>query len=228
MADAPELQALAPDLWHAEHHVWSGLHLRMRMTVVRRAGGALWLHSPVPIDEALADRLAALGRVSDIVAPNRFHHRFAAAAKRRYPAATLWGAPGLDRKRKDIPFDVLLSEPSPWRELEAVFLSGAPLWNEHVFFHAASRTLICTDLLFNIRDEPSAVTRLLVYRAFGMYRRFGTNRLWRWKTRDRAALAASLDRVVAWDVRRVVMAHGDPVDVAGSAALGEALLDLRR
>ena len=226
MTDTPTLDMLAPDLWHAERHEWSGLHLRMRMTVVRRAGGALWLHSPIAIDDALADKLAALGQVRDIVAPNRFHHRFAAAAKQRFPYARLWAAPGLPRRRKAIPFDVILSEPSPWPELESVFVAGAPMWSEHVFFHVASRTLICTDLLFNIRDEPSAVTRLF-YRSLGVWQRFGTNRLWRWKTKDRGALGASIDRMVAWDVRRVVMAHGDPIDVVGSAELAGALLALR-
>lgn len=226
MAETSALHMLAPDLWHVERHEHSGLHLRMGMTVVRRAGGALWLHSPIAIDDALADKLAELGEVRDIVAPNRHHHRFAAAAKRRYPTATLWAAPGLPRKRKAIPFDVVLSEQSAWSELEAVFLSGAPLWNEHVFFHVASRTLICTDLLFNIRDEPSAVTRVF-YRWLGVWQRFGTNRVWRWMAKDRVALGASFDRIVAWDVRRVVMAHGDPIDIAGSTELANALLALR-
>ena len=113
-----------------------------------------------------------------------------------------------------------------WPELESVFLSGAPLWNEHVFFHVASRTLICTDLLFNIRDEPSAVTRVF-YRWLGVWQRFGTNRVWRWMAKDRVALGASFDRIAAWDVRRVVMAHGDPIDVADSAELARALLALR-
>ena len=226
MAHTSALEMLAPNLWHAERHEHAGLHIRMRMTVVRRAGGALWLHSPIAIDDALADKLTALGDVRDIVAPNRGHHRFAAAAKRRFPQATLWAAPGLPRKRKKIPFDVVLSEPSVWPELESVFLAGAPMWSEHVFFHAASRTLICTDLLFNIRDEPSAVTRVF-YRWLGVWQRFGTNWIWRWQTKDRAALGASLDRVVAWDVRRVVMAHGDPIDIAGSAELASALLALR-
>jgi hypothetical protein len=226
MAETSALRMLAPDLWHVERHERSGLHLRMAMTVVRRAGGALWLHSPIAIDDALADKLTALGEVRDIVAPNRHHHRFAAAAKQRYQQARLWAAPGLPSKRKAIPFDVVLSEPSPWSELESVFLSGAPLWNEHVFFHVASRTLICTDLLFNIRDEPSAVTRVF-YRWLGVWQRFGTNRVWRWMAKDRVELGASFDRVLAWDVRRVVMAHGDPIDIAGSAELASALLALR-
>jgi hypothetical protein len=212
---SPTLRALAPDLWEAELHLQEGLHLRMRMTVVRRADGALWLHSPIQIDAPLAAELAALGEVRDILASNRFHRRFAAAAKERYPAAKLWAAPGLAQMRPKIPFDATLSAEIDWGgDLQTLFLAGAPAWSEHVFFHVPTRTLICTDLLFNIREESHRLTRFS-YRVFGMWRRFGPNRLWRWLARDREALAASLERVLAWDVRRAVMAHGDPVELDG-------------
>jgi hypothetical protein len=224
--DSPILRALGPELWEAELHLQEGLHLRMRMTIVRRAGGGLWLHSPIAIDAPLAEKLAALGEVRDILAPNRFHRRFAAAAKERYPGAKLWAAPGLAQKKPDIPFDATLSEQTDWGpELQSVFLAGAPAWSEHVFFHLPSQTLICTDLLFNIRTERSAPTRFF-YRLFGMWKRFGPNRLWRWLAKDRAALAASIERVLAWDTRRVVMAHGDPVELEGPTPLRAALAPL--
>jgi hypothetical protein len=223
---SPILRALGPDLWEAELHLQEGLHQRMRMTIVRRAGGGLWLHSPIAIDAPLADQLAALGEVRDILAPNRFHRRFAAAAKKRYPGAKLWAAPGLAQKKPEIPFDATLSEEIDWgTELQTVFLAGAPAWSEHVYFHLPSRTLICTDLVFNIRDESSTPTRFF-YRLFGMWKRFGPNRLWRWLAKDRAALAASLERMLAWDIRRVVMAHGDPVGLDGPAQLRVALARL--
>jgi hypothetical protein len=202
------------------------MHLRMRMTVVRRANGALWLCSPIRIDTALAGELAALGEVRDILAPNRFHRRFAAAAKERYPGAKLWAAPGLAQKKPQIPFDATLSEDADWgSELQSLFLAGAPSWSEHVFFHVPSRTLICTDLLFNIRDESHRLTRGF-YRLFGMWQRFGPNRLWRWLAKDRRVLAASIERMLAWDIRRVVMAHGDPVEIDNPATLRASLAPL--
>ena len=106
MNERAPLRPLAPGLWEVERIVLgAGMRARVRMVVVALAGGGLWLHSPVAIDDALADALASLGEVREIVAPNRFHHLFAAAAKARYPAATLWGAPGLARKRPAIAFD---------------------------------------------------------------------------------------------------------------------------
>jgi hypothetical protein len=39
---------------------------------------------------------------------------------------------------------------------------------------------------------------------------------------DRAALSASFDRVLHWDVRRVLMAHGDPIEIEGRERLAAA------
>lgn len=210
MTVAPALRSLAPDLWDVERHFHRGLHIRVRMVVVRLAGGGLWLHSPVPIDDALARELADLGPVEHIVAPSCFHHEFARPAKQRYPGATLWAAPGLADKRRDVAFDRTLADDlEVWRpELAALHLRGAPRINEFVFHHAPSRTLICTDVLHNIQHEQARVTRWL-YRALGVYRRFGQSRFYRWLTRDHAAMDAAIDRVLAWDVGQVVVAHGD-------------------
>lgn len=213
MTVASPLRSLASDLWEVERHFHRGLHIRVRMVVVRLAGGGLWLHSPVPIHDALAHELAALGPVQHIVAPNCYHHMFAGAARQRYPAATLWAAPGLADKRRDVAFDRTLAEDDDvWRPtLAAVHLRGAPTINEFVFHHAPSRTLICTDVLHNIQHEHARVTRWL-YRALGVYRHFGQSRFYRWLTRDHAAMDDALDRVLAWEIGRVVMAHGDVLE----------------
>jgi hypothetical protein len=62
----------------------------------------------------------------------------------------------------DLRFDgVLGSEPSglPWAsDLDTLVLTSVPRFSETVFFHRASRTLICADLFFNIRTEQSCMS----------------------------------------------------------------------
>jgi hypothetical protein len=184
------------------------------MTVIRLPSGGLWLHSPVPIDDDLARQLANLGPVEHIVAPNCFHHLHAAAAKARYPVAKLWAAPGLPEKRKDIHFDAILSEKNPeWSgTVESVFIPGMPKFNEFVFFHRPSRSLICSDFVFNIQEEPSDVTRVF-WRLFGVWRKLGQNRFWRWNVKNPSATRDAVEKVLAWDFERIVMAHGDVVEI---------------
>lgn len=128
------------------------------MTVVR-LDDSLWLHSPVPFDQSIRDQLDSLGPVRFIVAPNRFHHLYVAASAKAFAAARVYCAPGLDRKRKDLRFDAVLDDAAPpeWAgQIDQLIFRAFPPLNEVIFFHRASRTLVMTDLLFNIRESSSA------------------------------------------------------------------------
>ena len=201
-----------------------GLHVQLRMTVVRLPDGGLWLYSPVPVDDALAEQIECLGAVRHLVAPSRGHHLFAAEAKARWPAATLWVSPGLAAAQPDLSADATLSDhESAWAaELEPLRLRAIPAIDEVVFLHVATRTVICCDLVINVHDEPSWLTRHF-YRALGVWRRPGPTRYWRWKTKDPQAARDAYDRIVGWQPRRVIMAHGDIVDRDAARWLAAAL-----
>jgi len=199
-----------------------GLHVRLRMTIVQLSGGGLWLYSPVPVDDGLAEQLASLGPVHHVVAPSRAHNLFAADAKHHWPNATLWISPGLSGA--ELPADEILTddrEPWPGR-LEPLRLAAVPVIDEVVFLHVSTRTLICCDLVINVHDEPNWMARML-YRALGVWRKPGPARYWRWKTKDREAAQASYERIVGWKPRRIVMAHGDIVEDDATAWLARAL-----
>ena len=127
----PLLDVVANNVWaYSVPHSFMGLHVGARMTVVKLSAGGLLLHSPVPVDEPLAQELAALGEVTHIVCPNLFHHVFAADVKQRYPQAVLHGPAKLASKRKDLSLDAVLSEtPHPdWGDdFELVFIEGSML-----------------------------------------------------------------------------------------------------
>jgi hypothetical protein len=216
-----DLREIEPGLWDMEQvRGMGGVNQRLRMTVVRLAGGGLWLYSPIEIDDSHAAQLAAVGPVEQIVAPNRYHHLFAAAAKKRYPAARLWAVPGLPERRPAIPFDGTLGGEPPWSsELETIVLTSVRRFNEAVFFHRASGTVVCADLLFNIRREDGFATRLL-YRALGVYGKPAQSWFFRLSI-DRTTARAQLDAILAWDFRRICMAHGDVLDENAKAVLAD-------
>lgn len=222
------VRELAPGLWDVQQaRAAAGVRQRFRMTIVRLVGGGLWLYSPVEIDDGLAAQIAALGDVAHIVAPNCYHHLFAGGAKRRYPGAMLWGVPGLPEKRRDLPFDGVLSAQGPWREeLDALVLTSVPKFNEALFFHRASRTLICADLVFNIRSDDSFAARL-VYRMLRVYGRPAQSWYFR-KSIQRAAFAPQLETVLAWDIERICMSHGDVLTGNAYAVLADVVRPFRR
>ena len=218
------MRELAPDLWVAERpQRFYGLEVGTRMTVIRLADGSLLLHSPVSLDPALRKELDALGPVRFAVAPNRVHHLHAGEVASVYPEARLWIAPGLERKRPDLVFEGVLGDeaPAPWRgQVDQIFFRGRPYENEVVFHHRASRTLILCDLAFHFRAGTHSVTRLLM-QLIRSYDRFGPSRLDPLLIRDRKQARQSLERILAWDFDRIVVAHGDVLERGGRQALRE-------
>jgi hypothetical protein len=216
------LRALAPDLWVADRpQKFYGLPVGTRMTVIRLADGSLLLHSPVELDAGLRRELDAIGRVRYAVAPNRVHHLYAGRVAESYPDARLWVGPGVERKRPDLVYVAVLGDEAPaeWRgQVDQVYFAGRPYENEVTFFHRASRTLILCDLAFNLREGTAFVTRWLM-RSIRSYGHFGPSTLDPWLIKDRAAARASLERILAWDFDRVIVAHGDVLETGGHEQL---------
>lgn len=220
------LEPLAENLWSLDgRHVklMPGAYLPLRATVVRLSDGGLWVHSPVKMEADDWAEIDALGPVRHLVAPNNLHHLYLGPWKARYPEARLVGARGLRKKRPDLSFDATLDEDVRWPGLEQVFIEGAPAWGETVFFHAETRTLICTDLFFNVRPSNSRgfLTPLLL-RLVGAWSRPMQSRLIRSVTKDPARAGASVARVLEWPFERAVMAHGAVVDEDARAVVRSA------
>ena len=167
--------------------------------------------------------LDALGPVRAVVAPSLVHHFFVGDYAAAYPSARLYAAPGLEQKRADVTFAAVLDDepPAAWSgQLEQCVFRGAPIMNEVVFCHPPTRTLLLTDLCFNVvrpfRGRARLFTRLVGARGFGPHR------IVRLGIRDRAAARASLERILGWDFDRVVVTHGDVLETGGRAALQAA------
>ena len=218
------LRQLGENLWVAERpQSFYGLVVGTRMTVIRLDDGSLLLHSPVSLDAGLQQELDALGPVRYVVAPNRVHHLYAGKVAQPYPGARLWIAPGLERKRPDLVHEAILDDEAPaeWRgQVDQTFFRGRPYENEVVFLHRKSGTLILCDLAFNFRAGTHPVTRWLM-QLIRSYDRFGPSKLDPLLIRDRALARKSLERILAWDFDRVVVAHGDVLERGGREALRE-------
>ena len=111
-------------------------------------------------------------------------------------------------------------------ELEQAFFRGRPYENEVAFFHPATRTLILCDLAFNFGPRDAWPTRVLMslLRSYG---KLGPSKLDPLLIRDRAAARASLDRILAWDFDRVIVAHGDVQESGGYALMRDGYAWLR-
>ncbi len=221
------LREVVPDqVWVKEHPVrLAGGQFLTRMTVLRLNDG-LCVHSPVEIDAATRSAIEGLGDVRAIIAPSTFHHFFVASAQQAFPAARTYGIKGLETKRKDLHFDELLGdEPAAlWAGQMDQVVIGNRIMREVEFLHRASRTLIVTDLVENFRDETPGTNAILRtwMRLFGMWGRPRPAPELRLFTRDKKSARIALDRLLAWDFDRAIIAHGELLDGDPKKAIREA------
>jgi len=216
------LRAVSDGLWVIDHPFkMMGIAIGTRTTLIRLANGGLFMHSPGPLDAELIESIDEIGPVHAIVAPNDFHHLFVEENMNAWPEASVFLAPGLKEKRPDLTRAEILGQTAPaaWSdEIEQVWMRGAPKVNEIVFFHRKSRTLILTDLAFNVVEPGPFLVRLFM-RINGASGRLASSRLMKGMYRDRAAARAGAEAILAWDFDRLVLCHGDIVETGAKARL---------
>ena len=136
----------------------------------------LLVHSPVYLDDELRGFLKQLGEVRHVISPNYEHVKYASQWAESYPSACIWGCPGLSSREPDcrwtgeIPYgarppgfsssrkevdgidrkmwDFKIVQPLHI-DTEVNPFTGRPFFNEVVFFHEPSKSLLFTDFYWN-------------------------------------------------------------------------------
>lgn len=213
------LKPVADDIWIVDGPppVGGGCRFPTRATVVRLTDGGLWVQSPTRLTQGLQAELAALGPVAHLVAPNPFHIAHLADWATAYPEATIWAAPGtLARAAKS---GAVLPEARDlqgrraetcWaREMDQIIPRGHRWFQEAVFHHKASGTLIMTDLVQALDTAKlPAKCRPAVWLS-GVDDTDGKMPLrLRLGFRDTAALAEDIETMIGWAPRRLILSHG--------------------
>lgn len=216
-----ELREIAEGLAVVERPLsFMGMELGARMCAFRFEDQSVLLHSPVRKEKTLADEVTAFGNVQWAVAPNAFHHLF--VQEWATEGVELWGGEKVQEKRSDVTFKHTLgaSEPTWPAELEVHVLASIPFSGESVWFHAPSKTLVVTDLVFHLTRDFPAITRAMLWMSGG-YPKVKCTHLER-VMMDREKGREDLERILDWDFERLVMAHGEIVEKGGKEALAKA------
>lgn len=195
-----------------ESHLASGPKLPLRSTLVTLKSGHKVLISPIEFSDAQLTELKK-ATLHALVAPNKFHHLFINKAAKDLNVSTLFLAPGLEKKRPDIEWPIVLSDKT-WiyqEELPMLVLQGMPSINECIFFHKETKTLIVTDFFFNLSGLTSGL-KTLPFKILGTFNRPAISRLVILATKNKNALRQSVKQILQWDFDRLVMAHGNIIE----------------
>lgn len=210
------LHTFGENLWIAPQPLrFYGLEVGTCMSVIDLDGrGSLLVHSPSRLTPEIQAQLTTRGEVKFVVAPNKMHHLFLADFRQIYPWAQFFCSPGLEKKCADFEFTAVLDDEQTfaWNPtLSHHVVKGSPFYNETVFFHGPSKTLLLTDLAVHICHSSSLWTRIFL-KALGSYKKFGWSPLEkRIFIKDKTSFNASLDHILTWPFEKIIMAHGDPI-----------------
>lgn len=222
---------LAPDLFVlSEPLSFYSFQIGRNMVVVRLSDGNLFVNSPARLTPERVEALNDLGRVRYVTPSSKLHgHSYMEDYRRAFPDVELFAAPGLDRRRTDLAFDGLLgSAPDPrWTDrIDQTAFLGHWWLTEIEFFHRSSKTLILGDLCYNIGREAPLKTRLFA-RLVGMYGDLAVPRDLRYTMKNEAAGRRSVERILDWEVERVIVGHGRVVERDAKRRVREAFDWLR-
>lgn len=226
---AGSLEVFVPDvLWLRTYFVsLGGARVNARMTVIKLRSGEIVVHSPCAFDEVLAAEVAALGPVTAIIAPGNFHWLHVRSCQQAFPDAVTYACPGVERRAKGLTFDELLGDEAPARwasEMSQVSLEGTRVMREVAFLHHDTKTLILVDLVENVTAATPGTNWFLrlLFRSIGMWNAPSPAPEYRLGWGDKALVRQGLERILAWDFERVILAHGDLITVDAKQVLTKA------
>ncbi|VEP17586.1 conserved hypothetical protein [Hyella patelloides LEGE 07179] len=182
-----------------------------RSVVIRLNDNSLLILSPIQLTPDIRTEINALGVVKYLVSPNHLHHLYMGDWQQAYPKAKLYASPRLVPKRKDLTFDKTLStdtfEPEWIDQIEqCVFGSGNGWFDEIVFFHCESHTVVFTDMIMDFEPTIFSPISRMTTRWNQMYKNtpFGVQLA---HTFDRVSLRDSLKTVRTWKPKHLIVAH---------------------
>jgi hypothetical protein len=213
------MQQLGNDIWVVRKEFRAALfgNIGGCSTIIRYASNDLMIISPVRFSDQDVTDIQRLGKVRYLLAPNALHHLYIKTAQAQFPDSKIGGPIEVESKRADIDFDVVLNEESmlTWEPTVSLIRIKAtkPLYGEMVFFHHPSRTLVVTDLMFNVQ-HPGSWFNQLAMKLNGADRKFTMSRLGK-LAYEKTSLREALLKIYSLTPENVIVAHGEPV-------LGEA------
>jgi len=207
------MRQIAENLWLLAYPLSRlGADFRRNISIIRLQSGQLIIHSTGPFAPGDVAAISALGKPGWLVDAMLQHDTFAQEGRDAFPTLPYLAPEGFSTNL-DFPTGSLLPPPAEWEnEVDVLRIEGVPAYQEHVFLHRRSRTLIVADLIFNFGPDEPAWTEILLRVAVGSEHHPGMSRPFRAAIKDEAAFRASMETVLGWDFDRMVVGHGDFVE----------------
>lgn len=199
------------------------MNLPVRSVVVEVEGRRLLIS---PGSKLTSEDYQKMGKITDLIAPNLFHCAGISKAQSYFPEAKTWGVKGVKEIKPQISWNEIIDEATwPFHEkLPIVYIEGMPKVNEVVFLDKASRSLIVTDLCFNLRNQKGFGSWLIL-NMFGTYNKLGVSRFYISYVQNKADFQKSMQKILPLDFDNIIVSHGDNYMSGAKEVLKKALAE---
>lgn len=224
-ADAAPVAVAPGVVVHQQALQFMGAPFGARMTVLDDGEGGQVLVSPIAATPERVEGVLAEGPIRAVVAPNALHHLFVQGWRPHAPEAAWYAPEGLPARRPDLAELTVLADDDEvrvGRDVVLAVVAGHDLHREIVAFHEPSRTLVVQDLLMGFPADTVPGPFGLGLRLAAMDGRVTPPSDLKLTLDDPEAFARGVRRLIDWAPERVILAHGDSVDVDVDVVLRDA------
>lgn len=197
-----------------------GVPFGRRMVILEKEG-QLMLQSPFIPQPEILEQIQQLGEVTAIVVPTIFHDTFLQEVIQTFPKANYYTVAGAEKHLRDQvsnhPIHALAD--SHWNDiLTPLPLAGMPKVNECLFYHQPSKSLLVSDLFFNIENLDGSWLNLFA-RMMGFADSPSPSRLFKAMIKDKVAFSNSLEEIAQLDFDQILTSHFNTVNTGGKRVI---------
>jgi len=212
---------IGEDIWtHEDEMKLMCVQLGLRMTVVKLEDGGLWVHSPTALSPELKKEVESIGPVRFIVGASNGHNLWLQEWQQAFPDAKLYVSGGIPKKLKLTDYQLLDENfDNIWQQdLEHQAMPDTPFFNESVFLHKKTKSLIVTDLIQNYPAEAcqpgfSGIILKYLLQPIGFKGMCIAPPLKMGFTiKDKERFSSFITKIKTWDFERIIVTHGDIID----------------
>lgn len=203
--------------------IMPGVHFPVTSSFLELDNNELMIISPGPFEQKMIQEIVAKYSTVYCVAPNAFHHLNLKSFNDIFPKIDIYGPSSITKKQPWLS-EKFLSLDSLKEKLTGQILFFPILGNstldETVFYCRRSKSLIVTDLFFNMRD-PMPLGRKWILSLVGAKNKIAQSKLVKKTTKDKEAYVRSVKPLNELDCKRIIVGHGHIVE--GAAEIKKAL-----
>jgi hypothetical protein len=217
------IEKVADNLWRVSGLMRDG-KLQRQMVLARMKDGGVIVHNAIALDDASMKEIEAWGKPTVLFVPNAFHRQDALIWKKRYPDLQVV-APSGGRKAiaKVVAVDATIEDARGDDTARLEPLAGAPGVGVLEVRSGGDLTAVFCDSILNMRKQKGFMGFLLAPTGEVAVPRISRMMI----VKDKRAFARHIGELAATPgLKRIMFAHGKPVDTDAAGELRKVVTQL--